>query len=34
MFLCASGIVVACDRSFFCVLVESLLAVNGHAYVC
>ena len=34
MFLCASGIVVACDLACICVLVESLLAVNGHVYVC
>ena len=30
MFLCASGIVVACDRSCICVLVDSLWPVIGH----
>ena len=30
----ASGIVVACDRSCICVLVESLLPVIGHVCVC
>ena len=34
MYLCASGIVVACKWSCFCVLVESFLAVNGHVFVC
>ena len=34
MFLCASGIVVACERSCICVLVESLWPVIGHAFVC
>jgi hypothetical protein len=33
MFLCASGIVVACDRSCFCVIVESLWPVIGHVFV-
>ena len=31
--LCASGIVVACDRSCICVLIESLLPVSGHVFV-
>ena len=30
----ASGIAVACDRSCMCVLVESLLPVIGHVFVC
>jgi hypothetical protein len=30
MFLCASGIVLACDRSCICVIVESLWPVLGH----
>ena len=34
MYLSASGIVVACDRSCICVLVESLLPVIGHVFVC
>ena len=34
MYLCASGIVVACDRSYIYVLVESLLPVMGHVFVC
>jgi hypothetical protein len=34
MFLCASGMVVAYDRSCICVLVESLLPVSGHVFVC
>ena len=29
-----SGIVVACDRSCICVLVESFLPVIGHVFVC
>jgi hypothetical protein len=33
MYLSASGIVVACDQSFICVLVESLLPVIGHVFV-
>ena len=33
MYLCASGIVVACDRSCICMLVESLLPVIGHVFV-
>jgi hypothetical protein len=28
MYLCASGIVVACDRSCICVLVESLFPLS------
>jgi hypothetical protein len=34
MYLSANGIVVACDRSCICVLVESLLPVIGDAFVC
>ena len=34
MYFSASGIVVACDRSCICVLVESLLPVIGHVFVC
>jgi hypothetical protein len=34
MYLSASGIVVACARSCICVLVESLLPVIGHVFVC
>ena len=34
MYLCAYGIVVACDRSCICVLVESVLPVIGHVFVC
>jgi hypothetical protein len=30
MYLSASGIVVTCDRSCICVLVESLWPVSGH----
>ena len=33
MYLSASGIVF-CDRSCICVLVESLLPVIGHVFVC
>ena len=34
MYLSASGIVVACDRSCICVLFESLLPEIGHVFVC
>ena len=34
MCLSASGIVVACDLACICVLVESLLPVNWHVFVC
>ena len=34
MYLSANGIVVACDRSCICVLVESLWPVIGHVFVC
>ena len=34
MFLCASGIVVGCERSCICLLVESLWPVNCHVFVC
>jgi hypothetical protein len=34
LYLSASGIVVACDRSCICVLVESLMTVIGHVFVC
>ena len=34
MFLCASGIVVGCERSCIFLLVESLLPVNGHVFFC
>ena len=34
MFLWDSGIVVGCERSCNCVLVESLWPVNGHVFVC
>ena len=34
MYLSASGNAVACDRSCICVLVESLLPVIGHVFVC
>ena len=34
MFLCASGIVVGCERSCICLLVESLWPVNGDVFVC
>ena len=33
MYLSASGIVVACDRSCIFVLLESLLPVIGHVFV-
>jgi hypothetical protein len=33
MYLCAKGIVVACERSCICVLGESLLLVSGHVFV-
>jgi hypothetical protein len=34
MYLCARGIVVACEPSCICVLEESLLPVSGHVFVC
>jgi 3,4-dihydroxy-2-butanone 4-phosphate synthase len=34
MYLCACWIVVACDRSCICVLVESLLPLIAHVFVC
>ena len=34
MYLSASGIAVACNRSCICVLVESLWPVVGHVFVC
>ena len=34
MCLSASGIVVACDLACICVLVESLLPVIWHVFVC
>jgi hypothetical protein len=34
MFLFASGIVVGCERSCICLLVESLWPVIGHVFVC
>jgi hypothetical protein len=34
MYLCACWIVVACDRSCICVLVESLWPVSGNVFVC
>ena len=34
MFLCASGIVVACDLACICVLFESLWPVIWHVFVC
>jgi hypothetical protein len=34
MYLCSCWIVVACDRSCICVLVESLLPLIGHIFVC
>jgi hypothetical protein len=34
MYLCARGIVVACEQSCTCVLEESLLLVSGHVFVC
>jgi hypothetical protein len=34
MYLCARGIVVACERSCICVLGESMMLESGHAFVC
>ena len=34
MHFSANGIVLACDRSCICVLVESLLPLIGHVFVC
>ena len=34
MYFSASGIVVACDRSCIFLLMESLLPVIGHVFVC
>ena len=34
MFLCASGIVVGCERSCIFLLEESLWPVNGHVFFC
>jgi hypothetical protein len=34
MYLCARGIVVACELSGICVLEESLLPVSGHGFEC
>ena len=34
MYLSARGIVVACERSFICLLVKSLLPVIGYVFVC
>jgi hypothetical protein len=34
MYLCARGIVVACEWSCICVLGESMLLVSVHIFVC
>jgi hypothetical protein len=34
IYMCACWIVVACDRSCICLLVELLLPVIGHVFVC
>ena len=34
MYLCARGIVVACERSCICVLGESMMLVSDHVYAC
>ena len=34
MYLSASGLVVACEQSCICLLVESLWPVSGHVFVC
>ena len=34
MYLCARGIVVACERSCIYVLGGSMLLVSGHVFVC